>query len=140
MHFAENVHANWQEEYCFIMTARHHTARATQKRSQELQWELLEHPPHRPDLDPSDFHLFGPPKTTLVTKVSLMTRCRNDVRKWLRQNSKYFYAAGFDALAKRWNKCINAGGGYVEKCFFPGSKINVLRFIPICDLFTDSPS
>jgi hypothetical protein len=25
------------------------------------------------------------------------------------------YAAGFDALVKRWNKCINVGGGYVEK-------------------------
>jgi hypothetical protein len=24
------------------------------------------------------------------------------------------YAASFDALVKRWDKCINAGGGYVE--------------------------
>jgi hypothetical protein len=24
-------------------------------------------------------------------------------------------AAGFDALVKRWNKCIDVGGGYVEK-------------------------
>jgi hypothetical protein len=33
--------------------------------------------------------------------------------KWLRQQSRYFYAAGFDALAKRWDKCISVGGGYV---------------------------
>jgi hypothetical protein len=32
------------------------------------------------------------------------------VRKWLRQQSKYFYAAGFDALVKRWDKCISVGG------------------------------
>jgi hypothetical protein len=32
--------------------------------------------------------------------------------KWLRQQSKYFYAAGFDALVKRWDKCINVVGGY----------------------------
>jgi hypothetical protein len=38
-----------------------------------------------------------------------------EVRKWLRQQSKGFYAAGFDALVKRWDKCINLGGGYVEK-------------------------
>jgi hypothetical protein len=38
-----------------------------------------------------------------------------EVRKWLRQQSKYFYAAGFDALVKRWDKCISVGGGYVEK-------------------------
>jgi hypothetical protein len=38
-----------------------------------------------------------------------------EVRKWLRQQSKDFCPAGFDALVKRWDKCINIGGGYVEK-------------------------
>jgi hypothetical protein len=38
-----------------------------------------------------------------------------EVQKWLRKDSKYLYAAGFDALIKPWNKCINVGGGYVEK-------------------------
>jgi hypothetical protein len=36
-------------------------------------------------------------------------------RKWLRQQSKHLYGAGFEALVKRWDKCINAGGGYVVK-------------------------
>jgi hypothetical protein len=27
------------------------------------------------------------------------------LRKWLRQQSKDFYAAGFDVLVKRWDKC-----------------------------------
>jgi hypothetical protein len=38
-----------------------------------------------------------------------------EVRKWLRQQSKDFYAVGFDTLLKRRDKCINVGGGYVEK-------------------------
>jgi hypothetical protein len=38
-----------------------------------------------------------------------------EVRKWLRQQSKDFYAVGFGALVKRWDKCISVGGGYVEK-------------------------
>jgi hypothetical protein len=38
-----------------------------------------------------------------------------EVRKWLRQQSKFVYAAGFDALVKRWDSCISVGGGYVEK-------------------------
>jgi hypothetical protein len=38
-----------------------------------------------------------------------------EVRKWLRQQSKDFYALGFSAWVKRWDKCINVGGGYVEK-------------------------
>jgi hypothetical protein len=32
-----------------------------------------------------------------------------EARKWLRQQSKDFYATGFDALVKRWDKCINVG-------------------------------
>jgi hypothetical protein len=38
-----------------------------------------------------------------------------EVRKWLRQQSKDFYAAGLDALVKRWDKCVSVGGGYVGK-------------------------
>jgi hypothetical protein len=53
-----------------------------------------------------------------MANVSLMTKTlKRRWRKWLRQQSKYLYAAGFDALrvVKRWGNCINAGGGYVEK-------------------------
>jgi hypothetical protein len=38
-----------------------------------------------------------------------------EVRLRLRQQSKDFYAAGFEAPVMRWNKFINAGGGYVEE-------------------------
>jgi hypothetical protein len=36
------------------------------------------------------------------------------VSMWLRQQSNDFYALEFDTLVKRWNKCIDIGGGYVE--------------------------
>jgi hypothetical protein len=38
-----------------------------------------------------------------------------EVRNWLRQQSNDFYAAGFDALVKRWDKCIGVGGRYVQE-------------------------
>jgi hypothetical protein len=38
-----------------------------------------------------------------------------EVRKWLRQQSKDFYTAGFHALVKRWDKCISVDGGSIEK-------------------------
>jgi hypothetical protein len=38
-----------------------------------------------------------------------------EVRKWLKQQSKDFNIAGFDALVKRWDECISVGGRYVEK-------------------------
>jgi hypothetical protein len=42
-------------------------------------------------------------------------RLKREVRKWLKQHSEDFYAAGFDTLLKRWDKCVSVGGGYVEK-------------------------
>jgi hypothetical protein len=37
-----------------------------------------------------------------------------EMQKWLRQQSKDFCAAGFDTLVKRWDKCVNIAGRYVE--------------------------
>jgi hypothetical protein len=40
---------------------------------------------------------------------------QTEVWKSLRQQSKDFYSANFDALVKRSDRYINVGGGYVEK-------------------------
>jgi hypothetical protein len=70
-------------------------------------------------LAPSDFHLFGPLKNHLGGKgFADDAEVETEVRKWLRQQPKYFYAAGFDAaLAKRLENCINVGGGYMSPRF-----------------------
>jgi hypothetical protein len=66
MQSAENVQANWQEGYCFIMTMPDpHTVRPTQERNRELQRKLLEYPPYSSELALSDFHLFGPLKNQI---------------------------------------------------------------------------
>jgi hypothetical protein len=40
-----------------------------------------------------------------------------------------FYAAGFHALVKRWDKCINVGGGFIEKqLFLPCSNLTYFTF------------
>jgi hypothetical protein len=67
-------------------------------------------------LAPTDFHLFGLLKNHLGGKHFVDDReVETEVRKWLRQQSTNFSAAGFDAQVKLWNKCINVVGGYVEK-------------------------
>jgi hypothetical protein len=40
-----------------------------------------------------------------------------EVTSWFRQQPKEFYAAGFQGLVKRWDKCLNVQGDYeyVEK-------------------------
>jgi hypothetical protein len=47
-----------------------------------------------------------------VRKAQMMP---DQVQMCLRQQSKDFFALGFDALVKRWDKCIDVGGGYVKK-------------------------
>jgi histone-lysine N-methyltransferase SETMAR len=92
---------------------RPHSAWATQKGIQELQWEHL---PYSLDLAPSDIHLFGLLKSHLCGKCFAHDEeVGMEVQKWLRQQSKDFCAMGFDALVKWWNKSINVGGEHVEK-------------------------
>jgi histone-lysine N-methyltransferase SETMAR len=38
--------------------ARTHTANVTKAAIQELDWEILPHPPYSPDLAPLDYHIF----------------------------------------------------------------------------------
>jgi hypothetical protein len=91
-------------------------ARATQERIQELQGELLEHQPYSPDMAPGDFHLFDPLKEHLCcNRFADDEEVETEVQKWPRQQPKDFYAAGFNVLVKRWDKCSNVDGGYVEE-------------------------
>jgi hypothetical protein len=57
-------------------------------------------------------------KTTLVAKrVANDKEVETMVQKWLKQQPKYFYVAGFYSLAKQWDKCSSVAGGYVKICF-----------------------
>jgi hypothetical protein len=63
-----------------------------------------------------------------------------EVRKWLRQQSADFYAAGVGALVKRWDKCIPMSLEDMSrnKCFFQVRILHVLRFISVCALVFSS--
>ncbi|GBN19565.1 hypothetical protein AVEN_128642-1 [Araneus ventricosus] len=79
-------------------------------------WSVLQHPFYSPDLAPSDFQLFGPLKQHLGGKhFADDDDVQHEILLWMRQQPKEFYAAGIGALIKRWDKCINIGGDYVEK-------------------------
>jgi hypothetical protein len=64
-------------------------------------------------------------------------------QNWLRQQSKDFYAAGFDTLVKICDKCINVYGEYVEKeMLFPSSNVTMFYVLYpfVINIFTGSPS
>jgi hypothetical protein len=67
-------------------------------------------------VDPSGFHLFGPLKHHLGgSSFADDEDIEKAVWRCLRQQSKYFYAAGINAVVKRLDRCINVGGRYVKK-------------------------
>jgi len=96
--------------------ARHHSANQTTATLRSFKWEVLQHPPYNPDLSPSDFHLFGPLKHHLSgERFPDDDAVERAVCAWFRQQPKEFYATGFQGLVKRWDKCLNLYGDYVEK-------------------------
>jgi histone-lysine N-methyltransferase SETMAR len=83
---------------------------------EELRFECIPHPPYSPDLASSDFHVFGPLKDALSG-----TLFRDDeevwsaVHEWLLTRPKDFFSHGIYVLVKRWHKCIELEGDYVEQ-------------------------
>jgi hypothetical protein len=58
-----------QDSVCFLQdNVSPHTAAFTMATLLKLKWDVLPHPPYSQDLDPSDYHLFGPMKGFLGSK------------------------------------------------------------------------
>ena len=96
--------------------AQAHTAHRTTCTLQQHGWEVLPHPPYSLDLAPSDFHVFGPLKEFHeVQHFSTDDEVKQAVVGWFSCTDKSFYAKAFQALVKRWDKCINVAGEYVKK-------------------------
>jgi len=76
----------------------------------------MEHPAYSPDLVPSDFHLFGPLKEALRgRRFSCDDDVKAPVHQWLRAQPKTSFADGIKKLVRRWEKCIEKQGDYIEK-------------------------
>jgi hypothetical protein len=99
MQFSENVQANWQEGYC-LREFKDYSGNFLNIRLTARTWPLV---------SSICFSLLGGIRFADDEEVE------TEVRKWPRQQSKDNCAAGFDARVKRWDTCIDVGGGYVEK-------------------------
>jgi len=123
-HVLSDVHMGLQKKRPGLITkgvlflqdnAQAHTAHHTTCTLQQLGWEVLPRPPYSPDLAPSDFHLFGHLKEFLGGQHCSTDEVKQAVLGWFSRTDKSFYAEAFQALVKRWDKCINVAGEYVEK-------------------------
>jgi hypothetical protein len=97
--------------------ARPHTANMTQVAIQELDWEILPHPPYSTDLAPSDYHLFRSLSNNW-RRVSFNNDA--ELRNWLDDfftaKPVDFFKCGIENLLERWKAVVNNEGEYIISC------------------------
>lgn len=93
-----------------------HSAHQTVQVANTCGYEILPHPPYSPDLAPSDFFLFREMKKPLRGRRFLDSNdVKMEVEGWFSSQNEGFYSRGLKQVKGRWEKCVNTGGGYVEK-------------------------
>lgn len=93
-----------------------HTSAVAKAAIGECGFELLQHPPYSPDLAPSDFHLFRFLKESLRgQKFESDENVIQAIDDWCEQLHESFFLDGVKALERRWEKCVELRGDYVEK-------------------------
>jgi hypothetical protein len=92
---------------------RPHTENITKAAIQELDWEIISHPPYSPDLALSDWHLFRSLSNNL-RGVSFNTDA--ELQNWLSEfftaKPADFFKRGIENLPERWEAVVNNGGEY----------------------------
>ena len=92
-----------------------HSSKVAMQSVRDCGFERLPHPPYSPDLAPSDFFLFSKLKKELRGQ-----RYDDDdelmlaVEGFCKGHDSAFYREGLEALPRRWTKCIESQGDYVE--------------------------
>jgi hypothetical protein len=95
---------------------RTHTAIMTKAAIQELDWEILPHPPYSPDLAPIEL---PPLPLSLQQSARRGVSFNNDaeLQNWLDDfftaKSADFFKRGIENLSDRWETVVNNGGEYI---------------------------
>lgn len=93
-----------------------HSSRVAQQKLAELRFQLLPHPAYSPDLAPSDYHLFPKLKTFLAgRKFESNEDVIQKVNQYFESIEAIHFREGIAKLEKRWGKCVELRGDYVEK-------------------------
>lgn len=96
--------------------ARVHTCAIAMAKLHELRYELLSHPPYSPDLAPCDYFLFPNLKKWLGGKrFSSNEKIILETNAYFEGLPKSYFTEGIEKFEKRWMKCIELDGNYVEK-------------------------
>ena len=95
----------------FLLQHDNARPRTSLKTVEHIGWTVVPHPQYSPELAPSDFHLFGPMKDGLrgqhFPRYDAVVRT---VKQWATSACADIYERGLQALAHRWQKCVNNCG------------------------------
>lgn len=95
--------------------ARPHISRLTVQKLQELNIEVLPHPPYSPDLSPTDFYFFRCLDNFLRNKkIDNENALKSAFQDFASSLTPNFYRAGIEMLVSRWEKCIESEGSYFD--------------------------
>ena len=94
--------------------ARPHVAQVVKTALQELEWEVLQHPPYSPDLAPTDYHLFH----SLSNQMRGVTfdgeeDFKNCLNNFFDTRPGDFWRNGINKLVERWEEVVNSNGEYI---------------------------
>ena len=96
--------------------ARPHTAQMTVAKLQELELEILHHPPYSPDLAPTDYHFFRNLDNFLIGKqFNSDNAVKLAFQEFIDSRPPGFYTTGLNNLPLKWQKCIDNMGAYFDE-------------------------
>jgi hypothetical protein len=77
---------------------------------QELDREILPHPPYSPDLAPSDYHLFSSLSNNLRgVSFNNYAELQNWLDEFFTAKPAEFFKRGIENLPERWKAVMNIG-------------------------------
>jgi histone-lysine N-methyltransferase SETMAR len=81
---------------------------------QELDWEILSHPPYSPNFDPSDYHLFRSLSNNLRgVSFNNDAELQNWLDDFFTAKPAGFFKRGIENLPERWEAVVSNGGEYI---------------------------
>lgn len=93
-----------------------HTSVIAMDAARDCAFEILPHPPYSPDMAPSDFYLFPNLKSNISgRRYDSEYDVMSAVNEFFAEVPEDFFSKGLHMLQKRWIKCIDVKGDYIEK-------------------------
>ena len=102
-----------RHEHPILLHARPHVGKEVKEVLNELNWEVLPHPPYSPDIAPSDFHLFRSMAHGLAEqKFTKHEEVRKWLDGWIASKQPKFFFDGIHKLPINWNNVVVNNGYY----------------------------